>query len=397
MRVLEVEDEHAEARFVAAEVAQLIEEGSTGREIAVFYRTNAQSRVLEDVLVRQGVPYQVIGGPRFYERAEVKDAIAYLQVIDNPADAVSLLRIANRPRRGIGDTTLTRLQLWADANGTTLREALGHAEEAGVGGASLRAVGGLRTLLQSLEAQSQELSVAELVQRVLEQSGYLESLEAERTIEARGRIENLQELVGVALEYVERSEEPSLSTFLQEISLVSDQDTIQEEQSLVTLMTLHNAKGLEFGAVFMIGMEEGIFPHMRSIEEQGIEEERRLAYVGMTRAKERLTLTHASNRSLWGRRAHNLPSRFIDELPSSEVARERLRPSSWSDYGAPAASGIQPRSDVPSLSTGDSVRHGTLGEGIVVAIEAGGIVTVRFADDGVERRLVLEYAPLERV
>jgi DNA helicase-2/ATP-dependent DNA helicase PcrA len=397
VRVLEVEDEHAEARFVAAEVAQLIEEGSTGREIAVFYRTNAQSRVLEDVLVRQGVPYQVIGGPRFYERAEVKDAIAYLQAIDNPADAVSLLRIANRPRRGIGDTTLTRLQLWADANGTTLREALGHAEEAGIGGASLRSVGGLRTLLQSLEAQSQELSVAELVQRVLEQSGYLESLEAERTIEARGRIENLQELAGVALEYVERSEEPNLSTFLQEISLVSDQDTIQEEQSLVTLMTLHNAKGLEFGAVFMIGMEEGIFPHMRSIEEQGIEEERRLAYVGMTRAKERLTLTHASNRSLWGRRAHNLPSRFIDELPSSEVARERLRPSSWSDYGAPATSGIQPRSDVPSLSTGDSVRHGTLGEGIVVAIEAGGIVTVRFADDGVERRLVLEYAPLERV
>jgi DNA helicase-2/ATP-dependent DNA helicase PcrA len=397
VRVLEVEDEHAEARFVAAEVAQLIEEGSTGREIAVFYRTNAQSRVLEDVLVRQGVPYQVIGGPRFYERAEVKDAIAYLQAIDNPADAVSLLRIANRPRRGIGDTTLTRLQLWADANGTTLREALGHAEEAGIGGASLRSVGGLRTLLQSLEAQSQELSVAELVQCVLEQSGYLESLEAERTIEARGRIENLQELAGVALEYVERSEEPNLSTFLQEISLVSDQDTIQEEQSLVTLMTLHNAKGLEFGAVFMIGMEEGIFPHIRSIEEQGIEEERRLAYVGMTRAKERLTLTHASNRSLWGRRAHNLPSRFIDELPSSEVARERLRPSSWSDYGAPATSGIQPRSDVPSLSTGDSVRHGTLGEGIVVAIEAGGIVTVRFADDGVERRLVLEYAPLERV
>ncbi len=397
VRVLEVEDEHAEARFVAAEVAQLIEEGASGREIAVFYRTNAQSRVLEDVLVRQGVPYQVIGGPRFYERAEVKDAIAYLQVIDNPADAVSLLRIANRPRRGIGDTTLTRLQLWADANGTTLHEALGHAEEAGVGGASLKAVAGLLTLLQSLQAQSQELSVAELVQRVLEQSGYLESLEAERTIEARGRVENLGELAGVAIEYVERSEEPNLSTFLQEISLVSDQDTIQEEQSLVTLMTLHNAKGLEFGAVFLIGMEEGIFPHVRSIEEQGIEEERRLAYVGMTRAKERLTLTHASSRSLWGRRAHNLPSRFIDELPQEEVARERLRPSSWSNYGAPRASEITPRTDVPSLSTGDSVRHGTLGEGVVVGIEPGGVVTVRFADDGAERKLMLEYAPLERI
>jgi DNA helicase-2/ATP-dependent DNA helicase PcrA len=312
VRVLEVEDEHAEARFVAAEVAQLMEEGFSGREVAVFYRTNAQSRVLEDVLVRQGVPYQVIGGPRFYERAEIKDAIAYLQVIDNPADAVSLLRIANRPRRGIGDTTLTRLQIWAEANGTTLYDALGNAEPAGVGGASLKAVASLRTLQQSLQAQSQELPLAELVQRVLEQSGYLDALEAERTIEARGRIENLQELVGVAQEYVEQAEEPSLSAFLQEISLVSDQDTIQEEQSLVTLMTLHNAKGLEFGAVFLIGMEEGIFPHARSIEEQGIEEERRLAYVGMTRAKEKLSLTHASSRSLWGSRAHNLPSRFLD-------------------------------------------------------------------------------------
>jgi DNA helicase II / ATP-dependent DNA helicase PcrA len=397
VRVLEVEDEHAEARFVAAEVAQLMEEGFSGREVAVFYRTNAQSRVLEDVLVRQGVPYQVIGGPRFYERAEVKDLVAYLQVIDNPADAVSLLRIANRPRRGIGDTTLTRLQIWAEANGTTLHEALGSAEPAGVGGASLKAVAALRTLLQSLQAQSQELPLAELVQRVLEQSGYLDALEAERTIEARGRIENLQELVGVAQEYVEQAEEPSLSAFLQEISLVSDQDTIQEEQSLVTLMTLHNAKGLEFGAVFLIGMEEGIFPHARSIEEQGIEEERRLAYVGMTRAKERLTLTHASSRSLWGSRAHNLPSRFLDELPQSEVVRERLRPGSWSGYGVPAASAVQPRADVPSLSTGDSVRHGTLGEGVVVGIEPGGVVTVRFADDGAERKLMLEYAPLERI
>jgi ATP-dependent DNA helicase UvrD/PcrA len=397
VRALEVEDEHAEARFVAAEVAQLIEEGYSGREVAVFYRTNAQSRVLEDVLVRQGVPYQVIGGPRFYERAEVKDLIAYLQVIDNPADAVSLLRIANRPRRGIGDTTLTRLQIWAEANGTTLHEALGNAEQAGVTGASLKAVAVLRTLLLSLRSQSQELSVPELVQRVLEQSGYLDSLEAERTIEARGRIENLQELVGVAQEYLEQAEEPSLSAFLQEISLVSDQDTIQEEQSLVTLMTLHNAKGLEFGAVFMIGMEEGIFPHSRSIEEQGIEEERRLAYVGMTRAKERLTLTHASSRSLWGSRAHNLPSRFIDELPQGEIVRERLRPASWSGYGAPAASAVQPREDVPSLATGDSVRHGTLGEGVVVGMEPGGVVTVRFADDGAERKLMLEYAPLEKI
>ena len=165
----------------------------------------------------------------------------------------------------------------------------------------------------------------------------------------------------------------------------------------MTLMTLHNAKGLEFGAVFMIGMEEGIFPHARSVEEQGVEEERRLAYVGMTRAKEKLTLTHASSRSLWGSRAYNLPSRFLDELPADEVQRERLRPSSWSDYGRPAASAIAPRENVPALSTGDSVRHGTLGEGVVVGIEPGGVVTVRFADDGAERKLMLEYAPLEKI
>jgi DNA helicase-2/ATP-dependent DNA helicase PcrA len=396
VRALEVEDEHAEARFVAAEVAALIDEGYSGREIAVFYRTNAQSRVLEDVLVRQGIPYQVIGGPRFYERAEIKDAIAYLQVIDNPDDAVSLARIANRPRRGIGDASLARVRAFADSQGISLLDALGRAEEAGVAAAPLKAVVALHTLLLSLRAQAQELGLPELVETVLQRSGYLAGLEAERTIEAQGRIENLEELVGVAREFVETTEAPSLSTFLQEISLTSDQDTMSEAESLVTLMTLHNAKGLEFRAVFMIGMEEGIFPHSRSIEEQGVEEERRLCYVGMTRAQERLTLTHVSARSLWGNRSYNLPSRFLDELPEGDVLRERLRPASWSGYGVPDAS-VAPRSDVPALSTGDSVRHSTLGEGIVVGVEPGGVVTVRFAGEETERRLMLEYAPLERI
>src|SRR5438876_248650 len=240
VEAIEVEDEHAEARFVAVRVAALVEEGFSGSEIAVFYRMNAQSRVLEDVLVRQGIAYQVIGGPRFYERAEV----------------------------------------------------------------------------------------------VLERSGYLEALEAERTIEAQGRSENLQELVSVAREYQENEPEPSLSSFLQQISLYSDQDALRGDQSLVTLMTLHNAKGLEFKAVFVIGLEEGIFPHVRSIEEQGVEEERRLCYVGMTRAKERLVLTHATSRSLWGSRAYNLPSRFLDDLPE-DATRARLRPASWAGYGRP--------------------------------------------------------------
>jgi ATP-dependent DNA helicase UvrD/PcrA len=395
VRVIEVEDEHAEARFVAAQIAQLVEQGLAGSEIAVFYRTNAQSRVLEDVLVRQQVPYQVIGGPKFYERAEIKDLIAYLQVIDNPADAVSLDRVANRPRRGIGDASLDRLRNYAELHGVTLFEALTHADEAGLAAAPLRAVKSFVTVMQSLQAQAQELTVPELVEQVLERSGYVESLEAERTVESQGRIENLQELVGVTREYQFSAEEPSLSHFLQEISLYSDQDALREEQSLVTLMTLHNAKGLEFSAVFMIGMEEQIFPHSKSIEEQGIEEERRLCYVGMTRAKELLTLLHASARALYGLRNYNLASRFLDELPERHVERDRLRPASWAGYGAQVE--VTPRSDVPSLQTGDSVRHGKLGEGVVTRIEPGGVVTVRFADDGTERRLMLDYAPLEKV
>jgi DNA helicase-2/ATP-dependent DNA helicase PcrA len=394
VRVVEVEDEHAEARFVAAEIASLIEEGYAGSELAVFYRTNAQSRVLEDVLVRQEIPYQVIGGPKFYERAEIKDAIGYLQVIDNAFDAVSLTRIANRPRRGIGDASLARLQTFADAQGVSLWEALERADEAGVGAAPLKAVERFRTLMQSSMAGALELSVPELLERVLEKSGYLESLEAERTVEAQGRIENLLELVGVAREYQERADEPGLSEFLQQISLYSDQDDLSDERSLVSLMTLHNAKGLEFRAVFLIGMEEGVFPHSRSLEEQGLEEERRLAYVGLTRARERLTLTHAASRSLWGARGYNLPSRFLDELPQEEIERERLRPASWSGYGAPT---VAVRRSLPDLSTGDSVRHSTLGEGVVTRIEADGTVTVRFAEDGVERRLMLDYAPLEKV
>ena len=402
VRVVEVEDEHAEARFVAAEVAGLLEYGASLGEIAVVYRTNAQSRVLEDVFVRQGVAYQVIGGPRFYERAEIKDAIAYLQAIDNPYDAVSLTRIANRPRRGVGDTSLARLQALADGEGISLWEAVGRAEEAGLATASLKAVQGWRSLLQSLMAQAQELSIAGLLELVIERTGYPEFLLSTLPKwEAEGKIENLEELVGVAREYESSATEPSLSSFLQEISLYSDQDALRNGDGggQVTLMTLHNAKGLEYRAVFMLGLEEGIFPHSRSLEENDVEEERRLCYVGMTRAKERLAMLHAARRSLYGRSDANLASRFLDELPAEGVERERLRPASWSNYGAPAQSRFvapAPKADQPSLSTGDSVRHETLGAGIVTRIEPDGVVTVRF-EDGSERRLVLEYAPLQRI
>jgi len=399
VRVVETEDEHSEARFVAVEIAARIEEGYSAREIAVVYRTNAQSRVLEDVLVRQGIAYQVIGGPRFYERAEIKDLIAYLQVIDNPADAVSLMRIANRPRRGIGDTSIARLVNYADGHGSSLWDAMGHVDEAGLASASAKAVTQFRNVMESLMATATDADVATIVEAVLDRSGYLESLEAERTIEARGRIENLEELVGVAREYDGGGDERSLSGFLQEISLYSDQDALRSDEDdggQVTLMTLHNAKGLEFRAVFMIGVEEGIFPHARSIEENSLEEERRLAYVGMTRAKERLVLTHALRRNLYGRSDANLPSRFLDELPSIGVERERLRPTSWSDYGNRVQTEYSPRTDIPDLSTGDTVRHASLGTGIVTRIEPGSVVTVRF-EDGSERRLMLEYAPLDRL
>jgi DNA helicase-2/ATP-dependent DNA helicase PcrA len=397
VEVVEVEDEHAEARFVAAEIARQVESGTSASEIAVFYRTNAQSRVLEDVLVRQGVPYQVIGGPRFYERAEIRDAVAYLAVLNNSDDAVSLMRIANRPRRGIGDTSIRRLVAHADALGISLWDAMSDPEAAGVASASARAIRAFRMTMESLMSSAQELEVDELVQAVLERSGTLEAYEAERTIEARGRIENLEELVGSAQEFRRRVEEPSLAGFLEEVQLQSDQDTLSTDEAQVTLMTIHNAKGLEYRVVFLIGMEEGIFPHARSIEDNEVEEERRLAYVGMTRAMERLTLTHTTARSLYGRREYNLPSRFLDELPAT-VARERLRPASWAGY-TQSARQIAPRQerDLPALSTGDSVRHGSLGEGVVTRIEPDGVVTVRFAADGSERRLMIDYAPLEKL
>ncbi len=398
VHVIEVEDEQAESRYVAAQIAGLVEEGYAGSEIAVFYRMNAQSRVLEQTLRLHQIGYQVIGGPRFYERAEVKDATAYLQVLDNPADAVSLMRIANRPKRGIGDTTISRLVTYAENHGLTLFDALDRPVEAGLGTAAVKAVTSLKNLLDSLRSAAQEEEVPELLQTVLERSGTLEAYEAERTIEARGRIENLEAFVDGAREYAQQAEEPTLSGFLQEISLYSDQDALGEEQSNVTLMTIHNAKGLEFRAVFVVGVEEEIFPSSRSIEEQGVEEERRLFYVGLTRAEERLTLTHASSRLLWGRTTSHLPSRFLDELPDRHVERERLRPSSWRGYGSPAQTrDIAPRSDQPALSTGDSVRHGTLGEGVITRIEPGGVVTVRFAGDGSERKLMLDYAPLEKI
>jgi DNA helicase-2/ATP-dependent DNA helicase PcrA len=406
VRIVEAEDEHAEARYVAGRIQTALDDGASPAEVAVFYRMNAQSRVLEDLLTRQGIDYRVVGGPKFYERAEIKDMVAYLQVIDNPADEVSLRRIVNQPRRGIGTTSLDRLAAHARSLGESLWDAMGGAADAPLGAAAASAVGRFHELMEGLRDGADRAPVGDLMERVLLESGYAATLEAERTIEAQGRLENLHELVGVAREFDQRGEQVEessrLSAFLQEISLYTDADAIDDERGRVTLMTLHNAKGLEFPIVFMIGLEEGLFPHQRSLDEGNEGEERRLCYVGMTRAQRALTLTYARARTIFGARGFNRSSRFLDELPSEGVEWERQAPA-WAapvpGHGASATSNAFRAPEMPriDLSLGDEVAHTTLGEGTVTALSGDGTVTVRFREDGSERRLVLGYAPLTKL
>ena len=329
VHVRELEDEHAEARFVVSEIERLVEQGASRDEIAVFYRTNAQSRVLEDMLVRYGVGYQVIGGTRFYERAEIKDALAYLTLLVNPADTVAFGRAVNSPRRGIGATSQGRLVGYANTIGEPIWDVAAEPESVpGLAAAATKAIGRFMSVMERLRERVEAgASVGDVLAETLEETGYTEALQAERTIEAQGRLENLEELVGVAREYDATAEEGSVEEFLQQLALFSEQDNLRDDEGIVTLMTLHNAKGLEFGIVFIIGLEDGVFPHMRSIEAGDLEEERRLAYVGITRAKRELYLTHARTRLLFGGRDWNLRSRFIDEIPVEFTDRDEDAPT----------------------------------------------------------------------
>ncbi len=402
--IKDLDDEHAEARYVAGEIERLTDEGLSRSEIAVFYRTNAQSRVLEDTLVRRDIGYQVIGGTRFYERAEIKDAIAYLTLLANPQDVVSFQRVVNTPRRGIGQTSLSKVLTHANATGVSVWEAAASPDTVpGLGAAAVKALRRFMDTMESLrERASQGVPVGDLMEAVIHESGYVEWLENERTIEAQGRLENLEELVEVAREFdaVAQAEDDSLELFLQQISLVSDADSRQEDESLVTLMTLHNAKGLEYPVVFIIGCEDGIFPHSRAIEEGSLEEERRLCYVGITRAMRNLTMTWARRRAVFGAQTAGVPSRFLNELPESAVERDESF-ESWSAPQAearprPGAWDEAPSEATPSFSLGDDVVHAAFGEGVVTAVEPGGIVVVRFAQDGSERKLMGQYAPISR-
>ncbi len=404
IKVRELDDEHAEARFVTGEIQRMVDEGLSRQEVAIFYRTNAQSRVLEDRLIRDEIAYQVIGGTKFYERAEIKDAVAYLTVLTNPADAVAFTRIVNSPRRGIGQTSLSRVASHANTTGTGVFDAAADPEGVpGLGAAAIKAFQRFMATMRVLRERAQSgAGVAELLAETLRDTGYLEALEAERTIEAQGRVENLEELVEVAREYdatVGGAEEPSLDGFLQQIALLSDQDGLVDEEGLVTLMTLHNAKGLEFPIVFMIGCEEGMFPHSRALDEGGLEEERRLCYVGITRAQRDLYITYARTRNVFGSRTYGLRSRFLDEIPDELTDEEsspaasrgawRERVTTWS--GTQAEAGPS-----PSFRLGDDIIHAAFGDGVVTGVEPGGIVLVRFAGDGSERKLMAAHAPITR-
>jgi len=410
VRLSELADEHEEARWVAGEIERLGEEEGVKREdVAVFYRTNAMSRVLEDTLVRFELPYQVIGGTKFYERAEIKDAVAYLNLLVNPADQVSFSRVVNSPRRGIGNTSQGRLVSHANTTGLPIWEVAGRAEEVpGLSGAAIKAIARFHEMMGELREKADEgAPVAGLLESTLRESGSLEALAAERTVEAEGRVENLEELVGVAAEFDTNrefegeSETPPLEEFLQQISLYTEQDGLREEESLVTLMTLHNAKGLEYDTVFVVGCEDGAFPHMRALEEGGEEEERRLCYVGITRARRRLYMTWARERRLFGRAERNLPSRFIDELPAELTERHSSAPGAEAGWAAtieamPGAAAIPDPGPALELQTGDDVVHASFGDGVVTGVEPGGIVVVRFSGDGTERKLMADYAPIRK-
>jgi ATP-dependent DNA helicase UvrD/PcrA len=426
------EDEHDEAAYVAHEITRLTDtEGQGFSDLAVFYRTNAQSRVIEETLVRAGIPYRVVGGVRFYDRREVKDAMAYLRALVNPDDEVSWRRIVNVPKRGVGDTSVSKVSAYAQEHGLTFRDALQKAAAAGVSGKALGGIADLLDILAEVEGAA-DAGVAPVVQAVLEDTGYLAELEAERSIEAEARLENLQELVGVCREFDDAldggdvtglagiasgsadSETPAVpaglarvQAFLEAVSLVTDLDDIGGDKRAVTLMTLHSAKGLEFPVVFLTGLEDGVFPHLRSLgDPDELEEERRLCYVGITRAQERLYLCHAWSRTLFGRTEFYPPSRFLSEIPEElmEVLGE-TKPVGGG-FGAhreavvSAALASNPRgAHVPALRVGDDVDHETFGEGVIVDLIGEGDraeAVVRFRDVG-EKRLLLAWAPLQKL
>ena len=406
------DNEHDEAAWVANELEQLRKDhGVRPSDVAVFYRTNAQSRVFEEIFVRIGLPYKVVGGVRFYERREIRDAIAYLRVLVNPADIVSLRRIVNVPKRGIGERAEAALDAFAERERTTFWDALQRVQDVpGLATRSLNAVQEFVTLIEELQGiAAADSSPADILEAVLDKSGLIAELQASTDIQDEGRIENLEELVSVAREFEEARPDGTLGDFLEQVSLVADADELpdgDEAGGVVTLMTLHTAKGLEFPVVFLTGLEEGVFPHSRSLgDPKELEEERRLAYVGITRAEKRLYLSRATVRSAWGAPSYNPASRFLDDIPPELVrwsGSTEIRPSQRvadraMRRGRVAGPGLRPILD---LAPGDRVTHDAFGLGRVIAVRGEADSTeaeVDFGSSVGSKRLLLRYAPLVKL
>ena len=407
----EAEDEHDEAAFIAEEISHLEEDGVVASDVAIFYRTNAQSRVMEEILVRYGVPYNIVGSVRFYERREIKDVVAYLRVLSNPDEPISVKRVINVPKRGIGDTSIGHIDRFAEGNSISFFEALRRIDE--IEAVSSRAANAVRDFLSVIDLllDRAEGGPTDAVNAVLTETGYLASVEDEKTIEAMGRSENLRELISGAEEFESGSEATlvdgeewddldglrRLELFLESVSLVADTDDLEQDVHKATLMTLHNAKGLEYPVVFMVGMEDGVFPHMRSLGDPGeLEEERRLCYVGVTRAEQRLYLTSAWSRMLFGSTSYNPPSRFIKEIPEELIksAKKRKRDDQKESIGGPrtTVSGSE-------IAPGDTVRHDKWGVGRVSQVLGRGDraeADVDFETEG-SKRLLLAWAPLTKL
>jgi DNA helicase-2/ATP-dependent DNA helicase PcrA len=413
------DSEHDEAAFVARQIDSLGDaHGVKPKDVAVFYRTNAQSRAIEEVFVRVGLPYKVVGGTRFYERREVKDALAYLRVISNPTDTVNLRRILNVPKRGIGDRAVACIAQLAERERVPFVAALGRPQDAaGIATRSVAAITVFTSLLEALRTVHEGGSgVGDLLEAVVEQTGYLAELRASQDPQDETRVENLAELVAVGREFDESELAGSLETFLERVSLVADADEIPEgsdaeaaDSGVVTLMTLHTAKGLEFPVVFLTGLEDGIFPHMRALgDNQELEEERRLAYVGITRARERLHLSRAIVRSGWGSPQYNPASRFLDEIPAELIDWQRTETTGMRASSTPAVASLAGRPGVRSpgnrpmilLRPGDRVSHDLFGLGTVVRVEGEADKVMAHVDFGTDtgvKRLLLRYAPLEKL
>jgi DNA helicase-2/ATP-dependent DNA helicase PcrA len=404
------DNEHDEAAFVAQEVDRLADAGeATPGQVAVFYRTNAQSRVFEDIFIRVGLAYRVVGGVRFYERREVRDLLAYLRLTSNPADEVSLRRVLNVPKRGIGDRAEEYVSAYAQRERISFAQALAQpAEVPGLAGRSAAAISGFNQLIDELRDLAESGPVAALAEAILDRTGYIESLQNSSDLQDLSRVENVEEMVSVAREYDGQHPDGTLAEFLEQVSLVADADQIpegEEHGGMVTLMTLHTAKGLEFPVVFLTGLEEEVFPHQRSLassDKKELEEERRLAYVGITRAEQRLYLTRAIGRMWWGRPAFHKESRFLTEIPA-ELVEWRRDAQAARSASRPAQERLAQRMGsrpVPSLRPGDLVNHDKYGLGTVLSADGHGgdaEAKIDFGGDYGVKHLLLSYAPLEKL